>query len=211
MILNIQGGETVLFQGDSITDAGRDRATGDSLGGGYAMMISAWLSAAHPERAITFLNRGISGNRVVDLRGRWKEDCLDLKPNWVSILIGVNDTWRRYDSNDPTSAEEYERGYREVLDRTTKDLKATPVLLEPFLLHVSPEVRRMREDLDPKIEVVRKLAKEYQVRLVPTDVLFGEACAHRPAEFWAADGVHPSPAGHALIAQAWIRAVSSTA
>ncbi|MCG3197694.1 MAG: SGNH/GDSL hydrolase family protein [Candidatus Omnitrophica bacterium] len=208
MTLNIQDGETVLFQGDSITDAGRDRENGDSLGGGYAMMIASWLSAAHPERKTTFLNRGISGNRVVDLKGRWRSDCLDLKPDWVSILIGVNDTWRRYDSNDPTSTEDYERGYRDLLDQVSKQLKAKLILLEPFLLHVSPEVKRMREDLDPKIEVVRKLAKEYQTRLIPTDVLFSEACAHRPADFWAADGVHPTPAGHALIAQAWIRAVS---
>lgn len=205
----IQEGQTVLFQGDSITDAGRSRESDDKLGSGYAMMVSAWICAQHPEREIRFLNRGISGNRVVDLQARWKEDCLDLKPDWLSILIGVNDTWRRYDQNDPTSAEAFESGYRDLLKQVRENGETQVILCEPFLLHVSDKVSNMREDLNPKIEVVRKVAQEFDTRLLPLDKLFQEACEHRPPAFWAEDGVHPSPAGHALISQAWIEAVSS--
>jgi lysophospholipase L1-like esterase len=206
----IQDKQTVLFQGDSITDAGRDRDQGEDLGSGYAMMISAWISASHPERNIQFLNRGISGNRVKDLQARWKEDCLGLKPDWISILVGVNDTWRRYDSNDPTSAADYERGYRDLLDQIQGSLKAKIILCEPFLLHISEHIAQMREDLDPKIAVVHKLASEYKTKLVPLDQIFKNACKHRKPAFWAADGVHPTSAGHALISQNWIDAVSRT-
>ncbi len=207
MPLAIKDGEIVLFQGDSITDAGRQEQGPEGMGNGYALLTSAWISAAHPERKIKFINRGISGNRVRDLQARWKVDCLDLKPDWVSIMIGVNDTWRRYDSNDPTTAEAYEVGYRDLLNPVRDQLKANIILLEPFLLHVSDKVKAMREDLDPKIEVVHKLAKEFNAKLVPLDQLFQEACKYREPAFWSGDGVHPSWAGHALMSQAWLEAV----
>jgi lysophospholipase L1-like esterase len=207
MSLKIQDGAVVLFQGDSITDAGRNRENPSSLGGGYAMMTAAWLSALYPERKVTFLNRGISGNRAVDLQARWQADCLALQPTWISILVGVNDAWRGYDSGDVTTANTFEERYRDLIGQVQKQLKANLVLCEPFLLHITEEIKKMREDLDPKIEVVRKLAKEYGATLVPLDVLFQEACQHREPAFWAADGVHPSEAGNALIAQAWLQAV----
>ena len=107
------------------------------------------------------MNRGISGNRVVDLNARWQEDCLDLKPDWVSIYIGINDTWRRYDSGDPTSTEDYKAGYRKLIERTKGALDAKLILVEPFV-PPHPEDRRVwREDLDPKITAVRELAVEY--------------------------------------------------
>lgn len=96
MSLLIQDGELVLFQGDSITDAGRDRTDPFSLGYGYPMMIDAWFSALYPAKHVRFANCGISGNRVKDLKARWDKDCIDLRPDWVSILIGINDCWRRY-------------------------------------------------------------------------------------------------------------------
>ncbi len=105
MDVRIKSNDVVVFQGDSITDAGRSIGDSADLGKGYALMAAALLGSKYPERQVTFKNRGISGNRVKDLQGRWRLDCLDLKPDWVSIYIGINDTWRRYDSNDPTSAE----------------------------------------------------------------------------------------------------------
>jgi lysophospholipase L1-like esterase len=208
MPLQIKDGEVVLFQGDSITDAGRSRDNLDDLGSGYANLTSSWLTAAYPERKIHFINRGVSGNRVVDLRERWKTDCLDLKPNWVSILIGVNDTWRRYDSNDPTSVESYETGYRDLLTQIKERLNAQVILCEPFLLPISQDVERMREDLDPKAAVVRKLASEFKTRFLPLGTIFADACKHRDPAFWSADGVHPTFTGHALMTQAWIDSVS---
>jgi len=204
----IEDNALVLFQGDSITDAGRDRGNAAGMGNGYAMMTAAWFSASHPGKKVSFLNRGVSGDRAKDLLARWRPDCLDLKPGWVSIMIGINDCWRRYDGNDPTGADEFARDYRIILEKT-REIGARLVLLEPFVLPVPEDRKGWREDLDPKISVVRGLAKEFSAILVPLDRLFAEACRSRSPEFWAADGVHPSPAGHALISQAWLSAVKA--
>jgi lysophospholipase L1-like esterase len=127
----------------------------------------------------------------------------------VSILIGINDTWRRFDSNDPTTADEYERSFRHILERTRRELEARIVICEPFLLSVSHERDSYRIDLDPKIQIARRLAREYGHVFVPLDGLFAAASVHRPPGTWAEDGVHPTASGHALIADAWMRAVSA--
>jgi acyl-CoA thioesterase I len=204
---NIKPGDTVLFQGDSITDCSRNREMPNDLGKGYALMAAGLFRAAHPELDVTFLNRGISGNRVKDLQARWQADCIDLKPNWVSIYIGINDCWRRYDRNDPTSPESFEQGYRELLERTQRELDAGIVLIEPFVLPVPDDRKSWREDLDPKINIVRELAREYGALFVPLDGLFAQASMIAHSSYWAPDGVHPSPAGHALIAKAWLRTI----
>jgi len=205
----IENNAIVLFQGDSITDAGRSRAYDTELGQGYAAMAAAWFSALYPEKRVTFLNRGISGNRVKDLRARWKRDCLALKPTWVSIMIGVNDTWRRYDSGDSTPIEAYARDYRAILEAVRDRLHARLIILEPFLLPVPPDREAWRVDLDPKIAAARALAQEFNAIYVPLDGLFAEAATRREPAFWLPDGVHPTPAGHAFIAQAWLRAVQA--
>jgi acyl-CoA thioesterase-1 len=207
MSLRIAENNLVLFQGDSITDGGRERADLNHLGWGYPRVVANWLNALYPERRLRFVNRGISGNRVRDLLARWKSDCIDLQPDWVSILIGINDTWRRYDSNDPTAVEAFERDYRTLLQLTRERTKAQILLMEPFVLHTLPDRAAWREDLSPKIEVVRRLASEFNATLVPLDQRFSAAARKRPPDFWAPDGVHPSEAGHTLIAQAWLEAV----
>lgn len=197
----------MLFQGDSITDSGRDRDNPHHLGWGYPRIVANWLNALYPERGLRFLNRGVSGNRVRDLIARWKTDCIDLQPDWVSILIGINDTWRRYDSGDPTTVDAFEQDYRVLLQLTRERTKANLLLMEPFVLHAPPDRAAWREDLDPKIEVVRRLASEFRATLIPLDQRFSVAARRRPPDFWAPDGVHPSEAGHTLIAQAWLEAV----
>jgi acyl-CoA thioesterase-1 len=197
----------VLFQGDSITDAGRSRQDDADLGRGYPALAAAWFSALHPEKRVRFLNRGISGNRASDLDGRWHRDCLDLHPTIVSILIGINDTWRRYDRGDPTSAEVFEAHYRAILEATRDVLNAQIIILEPFSLPVPEDRAAWRVDLDPKIAVARKLAREFDAIFVPLDGIFAAAATRHEMSFWLPDGVHPSPAGHALIAQAWLAAV----
>lgn len=197
----------ILFQGDSITDAGRNRNDSGDLGRGYALMAAARMQAAHPAKGLRCLNRGISGNRVTNLAERWSRDCLDLKPDLVSILIGINDVWRRYDSDDPTDLAAFVEGYRDILVQTAS-IGAAIVLCEPFLLPVNDERKTWREDLDPKIQAVRDLAREFAVALVPYDGLFAAAAVTAEPASWAGDGVHPSPAGHALMAQAWIEAVT---
>jgi lysophospholipase L1-like esterase len=205
----IENNALVLFQGDSITDAGRVRQAQTDLGSGYAMLVASWFTASYPEKMVRFLNRGIGGNRAVDLQERWQRDCLDLRPTWVSIMIGINDTWRRYDSGAVTSVAAYEASYRDILERTKQQLNARLVLCEPFVLPVPKDRLHWREDLDPKIEVVQRLAQEFEAILVPLDRIFVEAATKLPAAQWAGDGVHPSQSGHALIAQAWLRAVQA--
>ncbi|GGJ12174.1 lipase [Alicyclobacillus cellulosilyticus] len=209
MTLRIENESLVLFQGDSITDCGRRRDQPDDLGFGYAALVAAWFTARYPEKRVRFLNRGISGNRVRDLQARWREDCIDLRPDWVSILIGINDTWRRYDRSDPTSVEAFAAGYRDILRRTREELGANLILLEPFVLPVPEDRKQWREDLDPKIHAVRELAREFGALYVPLDGLFAQASAGTDPALWAPDGVHPSLAGHALIARAWLLAVGA--
>jgi lysophospholipase L1-like esterase len=203
----IHPNDRILFTGDSITDCGRNREQEWHLGFGYAAFIAARLQAYLASPELKIFNRGISGNRADDLLGRVDADLLALKPTVVSILIGINDVWRRYDRNDPTPAEVFEKNYRAVLEKISDDLDARVVLLEPFLLHVPADRAAWREDLNPKIDVTRKLAVEFGAELLPLDGLFSKMATQAPAAFWAGDGVHPSAAGHALIAEAWLENV----
>lgn len=206
----IAEGATVLFQGDSITDADRARFYPDDLGRGYALMVAGWYGARYPERGVRFLNRGVSGDCAVDLLARWEVDCLALRPDVLSVLVGINETWRAFDAGTPTPADAFERTYRELLSRARAAQPALRfILMEPFSLPVAPDRAAWRADLDPKIQAVRRLALEFDARLVPLDGLFAAACARREPSYWAEDGVHPSPAGHALIAHAWLRAAGS--
>ncbi|SHH52513.1 SGNH/GDSL hydrolase family protein [Clostridium grantii] len=210
----IEKNSTILFQGDSVTDCGRLESS-NGLGFGYANMIAAWLTAQYPQKSFNFLNKGISGNRVIDLQNRWKEDCLDLNPSIVSILIGINDCWRKYDNNDATAADKFEATYKQLLTEVKEKTNAKIIIMEPFLLPVIEErsdwsagQSQWREDLDPKIHVARKLAREFEATFIPLDGIFAKASMALAMDKWAGDGVHPSQAGHALIAQEWIKAVT---
>ena len=192
-----------------MTDCDRDRNDSYSLGSGYPALIAAYLWSHFPCLKLTILNRGASGDRVYDLATRWEDDCIKLQPDWVSILIGINDTWRRFDSSIISPIEEFEKTYRKLLDQVVENTQARLVLCEPFVLDFPPDRRAWRPDLNPRIEVVRQLAAEYSAILVPLDGLFAAACTKAEPAFWADDGVHPTLAGHGLIAKAWVEAVSS--
>jgi lysophospholipase L1-like esterase len=198
----------VLFIGDSITDCGRDRDNDRDLGRGYPLLIAGHFTADHPNDGVEFLNRGNSGNRVPDLLARWEDDCLKLEPDVVSIMIGINDTWRRFDKNDPTSTADYERDYREILRRTQESLAAQLVLIEPYLIPVRADQHEWRADLDPRIGVVRRLAAEFGALLVAADGAMASAAAASGPEIWCADGVHATPAGHTLLAREWLATVA---
>jgi lysophospholipase L1-like esterase len=209
MTMALQRNDHVLFYGDSITDAGRQGKENnpDGMGVGYPAMISARLQARFPELGLRFTNRGISGNRVYDLESRLQTDVLDLKPTVVSILIGINDTWRRYDSNVVSPVTEFAAGYRRILTTLRGALKARIVVCEPFLLPIPDDRKQWREDLDPRIAAVRDLAREFQAIFVPLDGIFAAAACRAPMSYWLPDGVHPTQAGHGLIAEWWIRTV----
>lgn len=189
---------TILLTGDSITDAGRDRSDLSSWGSGYAALIGEALAGE------TVINTGISGNRVVDLQARWDADVLAHSPAVLSIMIGINDTWRRYDSDNPTSAEVYESGYRDIITRAQRAGIGQILLVEPFLLPVTDEQWAWREDLDPKIQAVRRLAAELGTRYVATDGPLAQRAATVGAAALAHDGVHPTPEGHRFLADLWL-------
>ncbi len=204
----IQKNDIILFQGDSITDCGRDRSNLENMGNGYPRMLDMYLKSEFPDFNLKLLNLGISGSRVRDLAMRWQADCLDLTPTLLSVLIGINDTWRRYDQNSPTSAEEYERGLDAILTQARDQYVSLKiVVMEPFLMPYPADKQGWREDLDPKIMAARRVAKRHGAIYVPLDGLFASACMHTPDYYWSADGVHPTQAGHGLIARAWLRAV----
>ena len=190
----------ILFQGDSITDCGRNREDRDSLGDGYVNLIEGTLAGNHSQSNLKLINRGISGDKIRDLQLRWDADCMDISFDILSILVGVNDTLI-------TPAELFEEEYRMLLKRTTGELNSTIILCEPFLL--LGDNNAYRDDLNPKIEIVHRLSEEFSTLLLPLDKIFRKSCSLHPPEYWAPDGVHPTPAGHALIAKSWIECVDN--
>jgi len=198
----IAPGTTILFTGDSVTDAGRREDPREPLGFGYVRAIAASPRAA----GVTIRNTGSSGDRLVDLERRWGVDVLEHHADVVSILIGINDTWRRYDSGEQTSTAQFEAGYHRILD-TLSMTGSLLVLIEPILLPVSAAQEAWHDDLDPKIDVVRRLATQYDAILVPAAVeLPRQAAAGAPA--LADDGVHLNDAGSAALAELWLDTVT---
>jgi lysophospholipase L1-like esterase len=202
-------GTSILFQGDSVTDCHRAREDGNDLGEGYPAKIAGLWETLFPGSGVRFINRGISGNRTGDLLNRYQNDFAALKPGIVSVLIGINDTWRRYDRNDPTTTEKFEGNYRTLLENLKRDLpSASIVIMEPFLLDSDPAKRLWREDLDPKIQALRNLAREFADVFIPLDgILASYAVAGIKDADMSADGVHPSPQGHGIIAAEWLKAL----
>jgi lysophospholipase L1-like esterase len=192
--------KVTVFIGDSVTDC--DRLIKPPYGDGYVFNIanSGRLSGE-------IVNVGISGHRLIDLEERWNNDVLAHQPTLVSVAIGINDTWRRYKSNEPTSVEDFENRYRRVLTATKAQNNPELVLCEPFLLEVREDMNSWREDLDPKIAVVHKMAAEFGAKLVPFDQHLKAISNEMAMVELAEDGVHPSILGHQIMADLWLRTV----
>jgi len=207
----IENNQTILFQGDSITDCGRNREAATTpndlcgLGDGYVMMAATKLLSTRPADGLRIFNRGISGNRIVDLDTRIKSDIIHLKPDVLSILIGVNDTWHGKGSDNGVSLPKYERVYRALLHEVREALpKVKFVLCEPFVLRCGVVGEDWIEEIDQRRAVVAKLADEFGSVLVPFQSMFEEAVKLAPPSHWASDGVHPSADGHQLMAKCWL-------
>lgn len=189
-----------IFIGDSVTDCGREIEP--PYGDGYVREI-----ARSGKLAGQIINVGTSGHRLVDLEKRWQRDVLDHKPSLVSIAIGINDTWRRYDDNDPTSTQDFRDRYHQLLTLTRQTCNPQFVLCEPFLLSVRKEMNTWREDLNPKIDVVHAMAKEFSAVLVPFDSYLNNLATRVPMAEIADDGIHPTFFGHSEMAKLWLSTV----
>lgn len=203
-------GQTVLFQGDSITDCGRNREDVNSLALGYPQKVAQIYQTLFQDYEVTFINKGISGNKTCDLLDRYEEDFKAIQPDFISILIGINDVWRKYDSNDPTSQEAFKANYRKLLLDIKKDMPDTKIMLiEPFVLHSLPDRILWHEDLDPKIQIIRELASEFADYYLPMDGIFAKLCSntYQPQQL-ALDGVHPTDLGHSIIAYEYLKLLS---
>ena len=203
----------VLFQGDSITDALRSRENDIYRGNGYPTLVSGRLGMDQPGE-YSFLNRGISGNRIVDLYARIKCDFINLKPDVLSILIGVNDVWHEIGNGNGVAAEKFEMVYDLLLSELQQTLPNVKLLiLEPFVLQGSAtencEERPTRweyfqSEVPLRAEAAKRVAEKHNAVFVPLQERFDKVCKKAPAAYWLHDGVHPTAMGHELIARAWM-------
>ncbi|ROS71851.1 lysophospholipase L1-like esterase [Curtobacterium sp. PhB130] len=200
-------GDRLLFIGDSITDSGRDRDDPTSLGSGYPALVAEELADDPTFAGMDVRNRGIGGNRAVDLRERWEEDCLALQPTVLSLLIGVNDTWRRFDAGDITTAETFRDTLHDLIARAREGGVREIVLIEPFTLPIGVVTPDWSDDIAARIAVVHELADAHGALLVPAHASFARWATERDPKDLLEDGVHPTPLGHALLAAEWIRTV----
>ena len=207
----IKHGNTILFIGDSITDEGRDRSDSTDLGKGYPLLVASCLWNKYASYELTILNRGISGDQVFNLKNRWEQDCLNHYPDIVSILVGVNDVCWHIDDEEKLDDEallKFEEDYRWLLKTLAHRTDAKVVIMEPYVLPYPKDRMKWRKHLDPRIQIIRRLAKEYHAIFVPLDgILNAKGIMNGFETYTGDDGVHPTVAGHAAIAEAWIQSV----
>ncbi|BDI29885.1 lipase [Capsulimonas corticalis] len=203
----------LVMIGDSITDAGRAQpdgeGLGDALGHGYVALVDALLGATYPYHPIRIINKGTGGNTVRDLKRRWQADVIDLKPDFVSIMIGINDVWRQFDSPKQVDShvyiEEYEATLNDLIART-KSAGATVILMTPFYIESNRD-DAMRAQMDRYGEVVKRLALTHDSILVDTQAGFDSILSHIYSATLCWDRVHPSKTGHMAIARAFLNAL----
>ncbi len=215
MTTRLKNGEKILFIGDSITDCGR-RNHGGTLGDGYVRWFDTLLTLREPEKRVTIINKGISGDRVTGLQQRWTDDVLRHKPDWVSVKIGINDL-HCYLSNpgeaNAVSPEVYAQAYDDILARTLKSLpKCRILLISPFFISIEDSPNRYRKDvldlLPRYLKVVQQMSRKYKTRLVDTHAMYQRLLKHYDSDTFCAEPVHPNPVGHLAIAEAVYAALS---
>jgi acyl-CoA thioesterase I len=205
--------KVIVFQGDSITDCGRNKDNpyhNSGLGCGYPLLVAASLLVLSTYENLHIYNRGRSGDRVIDLYARWKYDCLNLKPDIVSILIGVNDTWHEYYGCRPNGINviRYEKIYRDIIEWTVEELPHVKLLLcEPFVFKIGVVEEKWIEEIKCRGEIVRKLSNEFKFccSFVPFQEVLNNALKKAYPQYWLSDGVHPTTAGHKLLADMWLQ------
>jgi lysophospholipase L1-like esterase len=205
--MQLEGVRTVVFAGDSVTDCGHTGDPPRHLGHGYVRLVDDALATMLGPSAPRVVNCGTGGNRLVDLERRWQTDVIARQPDVVSVLIGVNDTWRRYDRGMLSLTTEFEARYDRMLGALVDATHARLVLVEPFLVPVDDDQPAWRADLDPKIDAVHRLAEKWSATLVPADREMHERARVVGAAALADDGVHPTDLGHKVLADLWLDTV----
>ncbi len=211
----IPSNSIVLFQGDSITDAKRNRdilLANDSpaLGVGYCNYVAARLLRERPRDNLRFYNRGMSGDRIVDLYARWRADAINLKPDVISILVGVNDTWHAFKNQNGVEIDRYKAVYRMLLEYTREQLPDSRlVLCEPFIAEFGFVTKAWRDEIQQRQQIVQELARDFGTCFVPFQAALDEAFQAGGPQYWLIDGVHPTPAGHQVLADCWYETVGA--
>ena len=207
--IELKTNDTIVFIGDSITDADRRQAAYRPLGYGYVHFIANWLAARYPELDLSIINTGIGGNTIRDLSRRWDRDCLEHRPDVLSVLIGINDVWRQH-TDRPDEAvflDEYELTYKRLLSQVRQESDCQLVLMEPFMFCDDAE-NPMYNSLRGFIETVENLAGEFEAVLVPLQNSIDKEIRNVPPAKWSDDMVHPYLWAHAWIAQRWLEAAN---
>ncbi len=205
----------ILFFGDSITDCGRDYKDVNNAGRGYALLVKSALGYEHPGE-YEFINTGVSGNRIVDLYAAIKARFINHKPDYASILIGVNDVWHEIGSNNGVDTAKFEKFYSMLIEEIKEALPDIKIIiLEPFVLEgpaTTPtetcpnKWEYFKTEVPLRAAAAKRVAEKYGLKFVELQKLFDDACKTAPATYWLADGVHPTSAGHELIKREWIKA-----
>ena len=200
---------TILFQGDSITDTGRNRGvaaanSASGLGTGYPLLVASAVLKTNAGRGLRFYNRGVSGDRVPDLAARWQADTIALAPDVLSILVGVNDYWHKRMRGYAGTVSDYENGYFALLEETRRALPEVRfILLEPFILKAGSVDASWFPEFDQRRAAAERVARRIGATFVPLQSHFNDLTSTAPPVYWAADGVHPTLAGHEVIAERW--------
>ena len=197
----------ILFQGDSITDAGRDKRNYHDMGRGYPKFASQKLREAFPHKELEFINLGISGNRTSQLFDRLYADAIQLQPDVISIMIGINDVWHRHNNMILTSDEQIALNYRSILKRLKNETNAKIVMIAPYLLEAADK-EGIREDLKTVHPIIEGLAREFADVYIPLNEHFAEALKTQPEpKYYSADGVHPNENGARFIGDLYAEAL----
>lgn len=205
----------ILFQGDSITDCRRNREDFYGMGNGYANLVKTSVGVDCPNE-YEFINRGVSGDRIVDVYARIKCDFINLEPDYASVYIGVNDTWHEIGERNGVNTEKFEKIYTMLIDEVKAACPNTKIIIiAPFVLEgvdtcdtdeIPDRLERFQKDVAEKAVVAKKIAEKYNLPLIELQPAFDEACKKAPPEYWTADGVHPTACGHEIIKRLWIEA-----
>lgn len=199
--MEIKKKSKILFLGDCITGWNRDYSNPEDLGNGYVARIAD----AIKNYRIEVINKGTDEHRTIDLLNEYEENVLKIKPDVITIYIGMNDVWHHFAKGIEMTNEEFEHNFETLLEKIKEDLNIPIIIIEPFIIDITPELTKMRAELWQKVDIIRKLARTYASEYIALDGSFASACIKHEPTFYSLDGVHPTDEGHKFIARRWLR------